>query len=162
MDITELKRLAEGLISANEAYIADECNDALATNWAAADDAYQNATLPEAILTLIAENEALMQQVSTLQSDANSWQSGYDEGRRMGDKTARTERDQLKADLQIADTACFLSIAENKKLKFENGALLDGMTRIMRATRLGDSAFAIACEVIGELSGAAMGKGEQP
>ena len=32
------------------------------------------------------ENEALHAQVKVLQSDANSWQSGYDEGRRMGGK----------------------------------------------------------------------------
>jgi len=36
---------------------------------------------------LKAENEALRKQVTVLQSDANSWQSGYDEGRRMGTKT---------------------------------------------------------------------------
>ncbi|MEW9045565.1 MAG: hypothetical protein AB2387_00640 [Stutzerimonas stutzeri] len=38
----------------------------------------------------------------------------------------------------------------------EREQLLDGMNRIMRATRLGDDAFAIACEVVGELNGAAM------
>ena len=32
------------------------------------------------------ENEAFHAQVKVLQSDANSWQSGYDEGRRMGGK----------------------------------------------------------------------------
>jgi len=42
----------------------------------------------------------------------------------------------------------------------ESAALLDGMTRIMRATRLGDAAFAIACEVVGELV-IAETKGEQ-
>jgi len=33
----------------------------------------------------------------------------------------------------------------------QNDALLEGMTRIMQSTRLGDPAFAIACEVVGEL-----------
>lgn len=35
---------------------------------------------------LAAETQALMEQVKALQSAANSWQSGYDEGRRMGTK----------------------------------------------------------------------------
>lgn len=46
-----------------------------------------------------AERDQLKAQVVTLQSDANSWQSGYDEGRRMGTKIALEERDQLKAEL---------------------------------------------------------------
>ncbi|RTY63426.1 hypothetical protein [Pseudomonas veronii] len=58
-DNTELKRLAEALIAATDVYMADECNDYLATNWAAADDAYQQATLPETVLALISENERL-------------------------------------------------------------------------------------------------------
>jgi hypothetical protein len=38
---------------------------------------------------LKAENVRLLDQVKVLQSDANSWQSGYDEGRRMGAKGGR-------------------------------------------------------------------------
>lgn len=37
------------------------------------------------------------------------------------------------------------------QLQERNDSLLEGMTRIMQSTRLGDPAFAIACEVIGEL-----------
>ena len=40
------------------------------------------------------ENEALHAQVKVLQSDANSWQSGYDEGRRMGGKHCALTIDQ--------------------------------------------------------------------
>ncbi|WP_411835679.1 hypothetical protein ACLBNB_20115 [Pseudomonas chlororaphis subsp. aurantiaca] len=40
---------------------------------------------------------------------------------------------------------------EVERLKANNEALLDGMTKIMHATHLGDQAFAIACEVVGEL-----------
>lgn len=47
---------------------------------------------------LAAEVEALRSQVATLQSDANSWQSGYEEGRRMGTKTALDEREELRKD----------------------------------------------------------------
>ncbi|WP_223466217.1 hypothetical protein [Pseudomonas sp. GL-RE-26] len=49
-------------------------------------------------------------------------------------------------------------LAERDRLKAENEVLLDGMTQIMQATGFGDPAFAIACEVVGELCGAAMGK----
>ncbi|MFJ3117844.1 hypothetical protein ACIPI6_15015 [Pseudomonas protegens] len=52
----------------------------------------------DTVLALIAENDRLAAQVSTLQANANSWQSGYDEGRRVGTKTALAERDQLKAE----------------------------------------------------------------
>lgn len=46
---------------------------------------------------LKAENEALHRQVKVLQSDANSWQSGYDQGRSMGAKYMVSEVDRLKA-----------------------------------------------------------------
>jgi hypothetical protein len=39
-----------------------------------------------------AQNRTLTEQVAVLQSDANSWQSGYDEGRRMGSKTMQEAR----------------------------------------------------------------------
>ena len=43
---------------------------------------------------LLGENKALHAQVKVLQSDANSWQSGYDEGRRMGGKHCSLTIDQ--------------------------------------------------------------------
>lgn len=52
------------------------------------------------------EKERLEAQVATLKADPNSWQSGYDEGRKMGTKTALSGRDQLKA--------------ENERLELEN------------------------------------------
>jgi len=44
---------------------------------------------------LEAEAQALRDQVKALQSDANSYQSGYDEGRRMGTKHRQDEVEQL-------------------------------------------------------------------
>lgn len=38
-------------------------------------------------------------QIKVLQSNANSWQSGYDEGRRMGGKHCMLTVDQLRAEL---------------------------------------------------------------
>lgn len=58
-DKNELKRLAKEVISAAELYAADICNDYLATNWAAANDAFGGAASPAAILALFAENERL-------------------------------------------------------------------------------------------------------
>lgn len=41
--------------------------------------------------------------------------------------------------------------AERDKLRAQLKELVNGMTRIMHATSLGDQAFSIACEVVGEL-----------
>lgn len=46
------------------------------------------------------EVQRLTEQVKVLQADANSWQSGYNEGREIGTKTAYSEREQLKADVE--------------------------------------------------------------
>jgi len=49
---------------------------------------------------LEAEAQALRDQVKALQSDANSWQSGYDEGRRMGTKHRQDEVEQLTREVE--------------------------------------------------------------
>lgn len=59
---------------------------------------YIAAANPAAVLALLADVEALRSQVAALQSDPNSWQSGYDEGRSIGTKTALDERGQLRAE----------------------------------------------------------------
>lgn len=70
----------------------------MAQEWT--DDADQLRKKVTAIIAengqLKAQNEALLKQVAALQSDANSWQTGYDEGRRMGTKTALSERDSFR------------------------------------------------------------------
>lgn len=70
----------------------------MAKEWA--EDADQLREKAAAIIAerdqLKAQNEALLKQVAALQSDANSWQTGYDEGRRMGTKTALSERDSFR------------------------------------------------------------------
>ena len=76
------------------------------------------------------ENEALQAQVKVLQSDANSWQSGYDEGRRMGGKHCALTIDQqaqrigeleglllrVQVSLSLDDTEWGYSGAEKYKL----------------------------------------------
>ncbi len=64
---------------------------------------------PATILALLAERDCLIAQVKVLQAAPDSWQSGYNEGRRMGTKTAYSEREQLRA--------------ENTRLRTENIAL---------------------------------------
>jgi len=58
-DYSELKRLAEALVSALNEYNSDDCSKLRLDAWSAADDALQNAAGPEVILALIAENERL-------------------------------------------------------------------------------------------------------
>ena len=49
---------------------------------------------------LEAEAQALRDQVKALQSDASSYQSGYDEGRRMGTKHRKSEVEQLTREVE--------------------------------------------------------------
>ncbi|KSW22637.1 MULTISPECIES: hypothetical protein [unclassified Pseudomonas] len=49
---------------------------------------------------LEAEAQALRDQVKALQSDASSYQSGYDEGRRMGTKHRQSEVEQLTREVE--------------------------------------------------------------
>lgn len=56
-DKTELKRLAEEVISAAELYAADSCNDYLAASWATADEVFRGGASPTAVLNLLSENE---------------------------------------------------------------------------------------------------------
>ena len=56
-DKTELKRVAEEVISAAELYAADRCNDYLAASWATADEVFRGIASPAAVLTLFSENE---------------------------------------------------------------------------------------------------------
>ncbi|EIK69467.1 hypothetical protein PseBG33_1352 [Pseudomonas synxantha BG33R] len=101
-DYSELERVAEAANAVNgdvavDIAISSECGP----NQAEIDSvtAFFGAATPATILALIAENKTLNAQVETFQSDANSWQSGYDEGRRMGTKHMYAEVDRLKAEL---------------------------------------------------------------
>lgn len=93
-DCSELKRLAEA------------CSGVSGSELIGARVKFHHAAKPAAVLALISEVEALRSQVAILQSDANSWQSGYDEGRRMGTKTALDEREQLRKDKDRLDWLC--------------------------------------------------------
>jgi len=53
------------------------------------------------IRALKTERDRLREQVKALQSDANSWQSGYDKGRNDGTKHRKSEIDQLRAELEM-------------------------------------------------------------
>ena len=83
--------------------------------------AFIAAANPAAILSLLDDNKALLDQVSALQSDANSWQSGYDKGREMGSKHRVGEVDQLRA--------------ENESLREELGGIKNVSTETTQAMR---------------------------
>lgn len=157
-DKTELKRLAEEVISAAELYAADSCNDYLATNWAAADDAFRGAASPTAILALLTEKERLSadeqeaadlcDRLSDLLRSTAIEVRGPEEPLKRHSfhdlpsrvKTVISERDQLQAEVERLKTenqsevgACLLSVAENKKLQAENEALR-GLYQMHKAT----------------------------
>lgn len=56
--------------------------------------------LSATLSAVTAERDRLREQVKSLQSDANSWQSGYDKGRNDGTKHRKIEIDQLRAEVQ--------------------------------------------------------------
>lgn len=63
------------------------------------------------VWALKAERDTLLAQVATLQSDANSWQTGYDKGRNDGGRHMRSEAKRLTAQrdailLQARTWAC--------------------------------------------------------
>lgn len=89
---------------------------------------------------LEAECERLRVQVAALQSDANSWQSGYDKGRDDGEKSAEgwkaqhardsaelrrlcSERDALREGLKDADSAMVHYMGRCKELSAELEAI---------------------------------------
>jgi len=65
-----------------------------------ADDKKLDECLSEGIAMLEAERDRLRDQVKVLQSDANSWQSGYDRGRHDGTKHRQSEVGQLRAEAE--------------------------------------------------------------
>ncbi|MDN6876910.1 hypothetical protein QO209_31080 [Pseudomonas citronellolis] len=85
-----------------------------------------------------AEAQALRDQVKALQSDANSYQSGYDEGRRMGTKHRQDEVEQLTREV-AALRARVVVVPERKNrattiagLSYDRGwnACLDELARL--------------------------------
>jgi hypothetical protein len=73
------------------------------------------------------EKERLEVQVATLKADPNSWQSGYDEGRKMGTKTALAECDQLKAENEALRDAAAVAAMRIKELDLLFGRYLLAM-----------------------------------
>ena len=110
----ELRRLAEaatggdwefrmGLVRTmadSDGYVPVAVSPDCPRNWRGQRDmnmSYIAAANPATILSLLDENKVLLDQVAALQSDANSWQSGYDVGRVMGGKHRAAEVKQLTA-----------------------------------------------------------------
>lgn len=145
-DYTGLKRLCAALISANEAYLDDDCNTEKQERFHDADDALQDALPPEVVLAIIAENELLrdsphMRAIHSLRGDCADLMA---------------ERDQLKGENEAMRKAldeCADSLHSEMLQKF-GGQLPDDMHPVTRREYDRDMA-----EVAGYR--AAMGKGEQ-
>lgn len=110
---------------------------------------------PDMVLALIVENERLTAQVSTLQTDANSWQSGYDEGRRMGTKTALAERDQLKAENELMRHRLGACAEELRKAS-------DWICKEVEVPTKSATHWAVRLKANADQIDAALSKGEQP
>ncbi|APC18158.1 hypothetical protein BLL42_21425 [Pseudomonas frederiksbergensis] len=108
-DYSELKKAAE--YAQDFKSHADEAEEMRALS------AFYDEVAPADVLALIAERDHLKAENAGLRGQAEVAQKGAG---------------QLKVDLQTADTACFLSIAENKKLKFESEALRKDAERYRR------------------------------
>jgi len=62
------------------------------------------------------------------QPEKTEWQRGYDEGRRMGSKTALAERDQLKAK---TDTWCHYGDDDREHTYYGDKAAIEALTRLI-------------------------------
>ena len=81
------------------------------------------------------ENEALQAQVKVLQSDANSWQSGYDEGRRMGGKHCSLTIDQQAQ--RIGELEGLLRACHSALCPFDNKVLEEKIDAALSAGKEG-------------------------
>lgn len=88
----------------------------------------------------MAEIEVLREQVKVLQSDANSWQSGYDKGRHDGAKHRKSEVEQLRQHKNeymdaaeatrkalLADIESLRNGLKNARYRIEQGRVWNGM-----------------------------------
>ncbi|WP_439864909.1 hypothetical protein [Pseudomonas antarctica] len=129
---------------------------------------YIAAADPAAILALIAENERNQRMVlsACMSMGAIGESLGLDmdsDGDEMLGMVAelKAERDQLRAEIAGLRTGYEAYERVNAELKAENEALVSALNEILQVTPMGVEAFGIAALVLGELSAAAMGKGEQ-
>lgn len=172
-DKTELKRLAE---AHDQKDIADPIESKRVM-----------LVEPAVVLALIAENEALTARVDVMHEDrveavAELVVQGLEvdqlkaaiatpesvfinlKARKIPKPSLRSMID-LYGEVVNGEDALLLEIAklraERDQLKAENEALVSAMNDILRVTPMGVEAFGLAALVLGELSAAAIGKGEQ-
>ena len=140
-DYTELKRLADELIAANDLFNESPQDNEVGDAWSLANDRFTEAASPEFILALIAENERLHEsdQEATELCDTLSVLLGeiavevrgpeepksrhgfHDLPSRV--KTVVSERDQLRAEIAGLKTGYEAYERVNAELKAEVGAL---------------------------------------
>jgi len=79
-----------------------------------------------ALSAVTAERDTLREQVKALQSDANSWQSGYDKGRHDGSKHRQSELQQLRAEVEAARNAADWYVPLHEAIQRAAGELPEG------------------------------------
>ncbi len=149
-DYTELKRLADELIAANDLFNDKPQDNEVGDAWSLANDRFTEAASPESILALIAENVRLnaeCKQLILLEHNGGTVEAATN---------LLAERDQLKADneaLRNAPMECTDSLQGEMLQKF-GGQLPEDMHPVTRREYDRD---------IAEVSGyrAALGQGEQ-
>lgn len=145
-DYTELKRLAAYHVDLHGDTWYSEESLQLESIPTFSAEAFIVVASPAAVLALIAENDSARKH---WQNESNNVQA------------LMAEVLRLKAEISGLKTGYQAYERVNAELKAENEALLSAMNEILRVTPMGVEAFDIAALVLGELSGAALGQGEQ-
>ncbi|CRM05038.1 hypothetical protein [Pseudomonas sp. 28 E 9] len=123
-DYTELKRLADELIAANDLFNESPQDNEVGDVWSLANDRFTEAASPEAILALIAENERLRADCSSMRGSLKAYSATTKKLVKDGSRAAR-ERDQLRAEVAGLRTGYEAYERVNAELKDENEALRD-------------------------------------
>ena len=169
-DHSELKRLAEALIAANDLF--NEClqDNEVGDAWSLANDHFTEAASPEAVLAIIAENTALKGPHDWLAEDLIK--ELVDNAQAFQENSGHGENDPFAIALLAAASRIRRQEANLDQLKAENEALRKNAERYqwLREARsgyievvewIGPHATGMTGEDLDALLDAAMGKGEQ-
>jgi regulator of replication initiation timing len=130
-DYTELKRLADELIAANDLFNESPQDNEVGDVWSLANDRFTEAASPEAILALIAENERLRADCSSMRGSLKAYSATTKKLVKDGSRAAR-ERDQVRAEVAGLRTGYEAYERVNAELKAENERLNDEYDKAWR------------------------------
>ncbi|WP_419795093.1 hypothetical protein MYA83_12580 [Pseudomonas palleroniana] len=175
-DNTELKRLADELIAANDLYNESPQDNEVGDAWSLANDRFTEAASPEVILAMIAENDRLKseavysaagfdaarEEMARLKAEVAGLKTGYEAYERVNA--------ELKAECALSTERKTLQLAEIEALRKRiddlspfKGAPLTGPD--LKCLACGDYHYGLQglpCPNMRFTASAAMGKGERP